>query len=186
MPEGDQVIEIANRLAPRFELVVATQDWHPRDHGSFAANHRGRQPGEIIQLNGLRQILWPVHCVQGSQGARFHPRLDQTPINRVFRKGTHPSVDSYSGFFENDRQTATGLAAYLLSQSVGDLYVMGLATDYCVKYTAQDACRLDFRTHLIRDGCRGANLQPGDSERALQQLREQGVRLLDSADVTTR
>ena len=184
VPEGDQVIEVANRLAPQFELVIATQDWHPRDHGSFAANHPGRQVGEIIQLNGIEQILWPVHCVQGSAGARFHPRLDHLAIDRVFRKGMHTSIDSYSGFFENDRQTATGLAAYLLSQSVTDLYVMGLATDYCVKYTAQDACSLDFRTHLIRDGCRGVNLQQGDSRRALQQLRKRGVRLLNSCDLT--
>ena len=144
VPGGDQVVEVINRMQPKFELVVAIQDWHPADHGSFAANHPGRSPGEQIELAGLPQILWPVHCVQGTPGAELHPGLDRSRIARVFRKGTDPSVDSYSGFFDNGRRSSTGLGEYLKDQGVTDVYICGLATDYCVKATAMDAANLGF------------------------------------------
>ena len=173
--EGDRVVEVINRLQPGFDLVVATQDWHPADHCSFAANHPGRSPGERIELAGLPQILWPVHCVQGTPGAELHPGLDRSRIARVFRKGTDPNVDSYSGFFDNGRRASTGLGEYLKGRGVTDVYVCGLATDYCVKATALDTVGLGFKTHLLVDGCRGVELQPGDIQRAIEEMREQGV-----------
>jgi len=175
VPEGDRVVEAINRMQPKFDLVAATQDWHPTDHGSFAANHPGHSPGEQIELAGLPQILWPVHCVQGTWGAELHAGLDRSRIARVFHKGTDPGVDSYSGFFDNGRRTSTGLGEYLKDQGVTDVYVCGLATDYCVKATALDAAASGFKTHLLEDGCRGVELQPGDIERAIDAMREQGV-----------
>jgi nicotinamidase/pyrazinamidase len=175
VPEGDRVVEVISRVQPEFGLVVATQDWHPAEHGSFAANHPGRSPGEQIELAGLPQILWPVHCVQGTPGAELHPGLDRSRIARVFHKGADPSVDSYSGFFDNGRRTSTGLGEYLKDQGVTDVYVCGLATDYCVKATALDAVALGFKTHLLEDGCRGVELQAGDVQRAINEMREQGV-----------
>jgi len=175
VPEGDRVVEVINRIQPGFDLVVATQDWHPAGHGSFAASHPGRSPGEQIELAGLPQILWPVHCVQGTWGAELHAGLDRSRIARVFHKGTDPGVDSYSGFFDNGRRTSTGLGEYLKDQGVTDVYVCGLATDYYVKATALDAAASGFKTHLLEDGCRGVELQPGDIERAIDAMREQGV-----------
>jgi nicotinamidase/pyrazinamidase len=177
VPEGDAVVPVANRLIPSFDLVVATQDWHPADHGSFAANHEDRSPGEIIELNGLSQILWPVHCVQGSPGAEFHPELDTDRIERVFVKGTDPLIDSYSGFFDNGHKKATGLGEYLREQDVTHVTVIGLATDYCVKFTALDAVELGFETTLVGEACRGVNLQAGDVDAALKELRAAGVGL---------
>jgi nicotinamidase/pyrazinamidase len=183
VPEGDQVIPVANRVQAAFPLVVATQDWHPAAHGSFAANHPGRSPGEVIQLGGLTQILWPVHCVQDTPGAAFASGLDTGHVARVFPKGTDPSIDSYSGFFDNGHRQATGLGDYLREHGVTAVHVLGLATDYCVKFTALDARTLGFETTLILDGCRGVNLHPGDVDRALAELRAAGVRLIGSTDL---
>jgi nicotinamidase/pyrazinamidase len=182
---GDEVVDVANRLARHFDVVVATQDWHPREHGSFAANHPGKQPYEVIDLNGLPQVLWPVHCVQGSSGADFHARLDRGAIQKVFPKGTDPSVDSYSGFHDNGRRKSTGLGEWLAAQGVDAVYVLGLATDYCVKFTALDARRDGFATFLVEDGCRGVELQPGDSERAVDEMRAAGVVVLDSGAISS-
>ncbi len=180
VPEGDAVVPVANRVQPRFDLVVATQDWHPPDHGSFAANHPGKKPGDVIEHAGLRQILWPVHCVQNTLGAALLPGLDRSRIARVFQKGDDPNIDSYSGFFDNGRRKATGLGGFLRQRGVTRVYVMGLATDYCVKFTALDARELGFETLLIEDGCRGVNLNPGDVERAVREMRAAGVSLVDS------
>ena len=183
--EGDRVVPLAHALAGsgRFDLVVATQDWHPADHGSFAANHTGRKPGDVIDLNGLRQILWPVHCVQGTRGAEFHPALDRSRIERVFKKGTDPLIDSYSGFFDNGHRKATGLHEYLKSKGVTDVYVCGLATDYCVRFTALDGRELGFNTHLIEDASRGVELKKGDVAAAVEEMRRAGVRITRSPDV---
>jgi nicotinamidase/pyrazinamidase len=178
VPEGDQLMAAANRLQPRFDLVAATQDWHPADHGSFAANHPGKKPGEQIELGGLPQILWPVHCVQDTPGAALHPHLDQARIARVFRKGTDPEIDSYSGFFDNGHRRATGLADYLKAAGVSEVYVCGLATDYCVRFTALDAVGLGFKTFLIEDACRGVNLHPGDVQQAIAEMRAKGVEVI--------
>jgi len=180
VPEGDRVIPVVNRLVPRFDLVVATQDWHPPDHGSFAANHPARKVGELIEINGLPQVLWPVHCVQNTPGAEFHPGLDRSRVVRVFQKGTDPGIDSYSGFFDNGRRKATGLGDFLRERRVTDVFVCGLATDYCVKCTAMDAAGLGFRTHLIEDACRGVELQPGDVARATAEMRAAGVVVVQS------
>src|SRR5258706_2944572 len=131
--DGDHVVPIANELVGRFELVVATQDWHRADHGSFAVNHPGRRVGEVIELSGLSQVLWPVHCVQGTHGAEFAPGLAVEKIMRVFRKGTDPTIDSYSGFFDNGHRRATGMGDWLKKRGARDIYVIGLATDYYVK-----------------------------------------------------
>ncbi len=180
---GDEIIPVLNRLQPAFDLVVATQDWHPANHGSFAANHPGQTPGAMIEFHGLPQILWPTHCVQGTPGADFAPDLDRHGWARVFHKGTDPGIDSYSGFFDNGHRQATGLADYLRASGVIEVFVTGLATDYCVKFTALDAAQLGFRTHLIADACRGVNLQPGDVDRALAEMRAAGVAITTSAAI---
>lgn len=180
---GDEVVPVANELAKKFELVVATQDWHPADHGSFAANHPGKQPYEVMDLHGLDQVLWPVHCVQGSGGAAFVDALETGAITKVFQKGTDPTVDSYSGFYDNGRRKATGLGDYLRGRGVRQAYVLGLATDYCVKFTALDAASEGFDTYLVEDGCRGVELTPGDSEAAVTEMRDAGVTILQSGDL---
>lgn len=172
---GDAVIAVASRLLPHFRLVAATQDWHPPDHLSFADNHTGKVPGETIDLDGMSQVLWPRHCVQRSPGAQLGSSLDASLIARVFPKGTNPRVDSYSGFFDNEYHQSTGLGDYLRLHGITDVYVMGLATDYCVKWTALDARKLGFNTFLVLDGCRGVNRCDGDVEAALDEMRTAGV-----------
>jgi nicotinamidase/pyrazinamidase len=181
--QGDQVIPIANKLANQFNLVIATQDWHPANHASFAANHPGKIIGDMIDLNGLPQILWPTHCVQNTRGAEFVPTLDKTKITKVFQKGTDPAIDSYSGFFDNGHRKRTGLADYLSDQSVKDVYVLGLATDYCVKFTALDAHQLGFNVFLIEDASRGVDLNPGDVNRAIEEMKKAGITILQSPQV---
>ena len=180
---GDETIPVANRLLQKFDTVVATQDWHPKDHGSFAANHPGKQPYEMIDLNGLPQVLWPPHCVQGTRGAELHADLDRAKITEVFQKGTDPSVDSYSGFYDNGKRKATGLGDWLKARGIDQLYVMGLATDYCVKFTALDARALGFDVSLVQDGSRGVELAPGDCDKAIAEMRAAGVKIVDSANV---
>jgi nicotinamidase/pyrazinamidase len=168
---------------PRFDLVVATQDWHPANHGSFAVNQPGRKPYELGELGGLPQVLWPAHCVQGTAGAELHPALEVARIRRVFPKGTDPGIDSYSGFFDNGKRKATGLGDYLRAQGADELYVLGLATDYCVRATALDAVGLGLRVNLVEDGCRGVGLRPDDIERAVGEMRAAGVRVVRSDEV---
>lgn len=180
VPGGDAVVPIANRLMESFAIVVATQDWHPPDHRSFAANHAGRRAFESIDLDGLPQVLWPQHCVQWTGGACFHPGLDTRRIVRVFAKGTDPSIDSYSGFFDNGRRKATGMGDWLRQRGVDEVTVCGLATDYCVKATAIDAAQLGLRTTLVEDACRGVGMQPSDVAEAVVSMRSAGVRLTTS------
>ena len=165
VPEGDRVVPVANRLIPRFDLVVATKDWHPADHMSFASRHPGRQAGDVIELAGLPQVLWPDHCIERTPGAEFVAGLAVPGIHRVFEKGTNRAIDSYSGFFDNGHRQATGLGDFLLGRGVTTVFILGLATDYCVKFTALDAVDLGFSTHLVLDGCRGVDLNPGDAAR---------------------
>jgi nicotinamidase/pyrazinamidase len=180
---GDEVVPVINRLQPRFDLRVATQDWHPANHGSFASMHPGRRPGEGIDLNGLPQGLWPDHCVQESWGAELHPGLEMGRVDQIIRKGTDPEIDSYSGFFDNGRRKATGLETWLRAQEVTDVYITGLATDYCVLWTARDARELGFGTHVIEDACRGVELEPGDIARAFAQMRELGIEVVRSGEI---
>ncbi len=186
VPEGDQVIPLANAVQKAFELVVAVQDWHPRDHGSFAANHPGRKPGDVVQLGSLQQILWPVHCVQNTPGADFAPGLRRDQIRRVFHKGIDPEIDSYGAFFDNGHLRATGLGDYLKSRKVTDLYILGLATDYCVRFTALDALSLGFKPHVIEDACRGVNLKPGDVADAIEEMKRAGVNIIRSEELLGR
>jgi len=180
VPDGDQVVPVINRLESKFDLVVATQDWHPPDHGSFAESHEGREPGDLVELDGLQQILWPTHCVQNTAGAELVATLSTARVARIFLKGTDPKVDSYSGFFDNAQRRATGLHDYLASKEVSAVCIAGLATDYCVKYTALDACRLGYATSLVADACRGVELKPGDVAAAIEEMTEAGVTVIGS------
>jgi nicotinamidase/pyrazinamidase len=175
---GDEVVEVANRIQSEFELIVASQDWHPPEHGSFADHHPGGSPGEVIELDGLAQILWPAHCVQGTPGAEFVNTLDLSRVARVFYKGSDPRVDSYSAFFDNGRRRSTGLSDFLKGERVEEVTLLGLATDYCVRFTALDAVREGFRTRVIGSGCRAVDLEPGDGERTLEEMRAAGVEVI--------
>lgn len=181
--EGDKVLPIANRLLRLpFDLKVASKDWHPKNHGSFAANH-GKQPGEKIQLQGIPQILWPSHCIQGTSGAEFASDWESALVDHVVYKGTDPTIDSYSAFFDNQHLRSTGLAEYLKERSISDLYVAGLATDYCVKFSALDARKLGFNVYVIPEGCRAVNLDPADEPRAYAEMRAAGVQIVSLEDV---
>ena len=178
VPQGDEVIPVANQLQAKFSLMAATQDWHPPNHGSFAANHPGKKVFEQTELGGLRRTLWPVHCVQDTPGADLAAGLNRERIARIFQKGTDPAIDSYSGFFDNGHRRATGLGEWLKSKGVTDLYICGLATDYCVKFTALDAVSLGFKTHLFEDASRGVNLRPTDVKEAISEMQRAGVEIL--------
>jgi nicotinamidase/pyrazinamidase len=183
VPQGNEVVPLANELQRRFELVLATQDWHPPNHGSFAANHKGKKPGDRIILDGIEQILWPVHCVQNTHGAEFARAFDTSRIAHVFHKGIDPLIDSYSTFFDNAHRRHTGLAHYLEKRSIKEIYLMGLALDYCVKYSALDARELGLKTHVILDGCRGIELKRGDISRAMDEMKQAGATILKSGDL---
>jgi nicotinamidase/pyrazinamidase len=179
--KGDEVVPVANRLITscKFDLIVATQDWHIPGHGCFASV--SDQPvGTLGDLNGIPQVWWPDHCVWGTKGADFHKNLLIGRVNLILRKGFNKNVDSYSAFNDNAKKT-TGLAEYLKSQGVTDIYVLGLATDYCVKFTATDGVDAGFKTHLVVDGCRAVNLKPNDGEKSITDLELSGVEIVDSA-----
>ena len=178
VPEGDRVVPIANRLMPDYATVVATQDWHPADHGSFAANHLWRKPGQVIDLDGLQQVLWPIHCVQDTWGSEFVPDLDLLGITKVFRKGTDPKIDSYSGFYDNGHRKSTGLAEWLRERGITQVDVLGLALDYCVKYTVLDALREGFAVRLLEQATRPVDLQEGDGRRAVEEMRAAGAEVI--------
>lgn len=176
--EGDQIIPFINRLLEfDFPVVVASQDWHPENHGSFAPMH-GKAPGDHVDLCGLDQILWPVHCVQNNYGAKFPSNLNSSKIQKVFFKGSNRDVDSYSAFFDNGHLRATGLNNYLKDKSVRDLYIAGLATDYCVKFTTLDALKLGFRVFVISDACRAVNLKEGDGAAAFNEMERAGAKII--------
>ncbi|MFI0435336.1 MAG: bifunctional nicotinamidase/pyrazinamidase [Parachlamydiaceae bacterium] len=181
---GGAIIPLINEMIHYpFDLIVATKDWHPADHRSFASHHQGKKPGDIIHLGGIEQILWPDHCLQGAEGSEFAPGWDTTKIDKVIYKGTDPFIDSYSSFYDNGHRKQTGLENYLREKGVQQLFIAGLATDYCVKYSVLDALKLGFRTYVIVDACRGVNLDPQDSEKALQDMRKGGAVLLSFRDL---
>lgn len=184
--ESELVIDIANKaieLCQKKQIdIIASQDWHPANHLSFAANS-GTQVGDIGELNGLAQVWWPIHCVQGEHGAQFHPNLNQQAISEVFTKGETPQVDSYSANFDNDKISQTRLHPWLQAQQISHLIIMGIATDYCVKFTVLDALKLGYRVDVLTDGCRGVNLAPEDSQKALQEMKEQGAKLTTIASL---
>jgi nicotinamidase/pyrazinamidase len=180
VPDGDKIVPLANALMAKFDIVVATRDWHPAGHGSFASRYPGRNVGDVAELNGLQQILWPDHCVQDTSGADLAPGLDLETIERVFQKGTDTGVDSYSGFFDNARRNATGLGEYLKDRGVTEVAVCGLATDYCVKFTALDAVDLGFETTLVEDACRGVEISAGDVAKAIEEMKAAGAKVVNS------
>jgi nicotinamidase/pyrazinamidase len=181
VPDGDAIIPIANKIQPAFHVVVATQDWHPPNHLSFAVNHPGKKPFDQVDLDGLPQTLWPVHCVQGTPGAALARSLAHDRIACVFQKGTEPRIDSYSGFFDNGHRKSTGMGEWLGSRQITEVFVCGLATDYCVKFTALDALNCGFKTSLVTDATRAVNLHPDDGEKTIEALRAAGVSLTNSS-----
>ncbi len=183
VPLGDEVIAPIHRVAPRFEHIVLTQDWHPADHCSFAASHPGKEPFDSIQIAYGPQTLWPPHCVQGTGGAEFHPALALTRAELILRKGFRPQIDSYSAFFENDRSTPTGLAGYLRDRGLKRVFLAGLAYDYCVAYSALDARRLGLPAFVLRDACRAIGLN-GSVAAMDSEFAKAGVTVLDSGELS--
>ena len=175
--DGDAVVAAANRLMAAYDLVVATQDWHPPEHCSFASQHPGAALYEVVTVAGIEQTLWPDHCVQGTPGAALHPELDTRRVSLILRKGVRRALDSYSAFFENDRRTATGLAGYLRALGVRRVALCGLATDYCVRYSALDAARLGFEVEVVTGACRGVDAPPGNVARARAEMGAAGILL---------
>jgi nicotinamidase/pyrazinamidase len=180
---GDQVIEVIHRIAPGFEHILLTQDWHPPGHHSFASVHGGKDPFESIHLSYGAQTLWPDHCVQGTHGAAFHPSLALTRAELVLRKGFRSHIDSYSAFFENDRTTPTGLSGYLRERSLTRIFLAGLAYDFCVGYSALDARRLGLPAVIVRDACRAIDLD-GSVAMMEAEFASTGVTLIESADLS--
>lgn len=180
VPGGDEILPLVNRLIGAFEHVILTQDWHPAGHSSFASSHAGQSPFATIRMPYGDQTLWPDHCVQGTPGAEFHRDLAWTKAELVIRKGFRKAIDSYSAFYENDRTTPTGLAGYLRERGLNRLVMVGLATDFCVAYSALDAARLGFETTVVMDACRAIDLD-GSLAAAEAQMRQAGVKLTESA-----
>jgi nicotinamidase/pyrazinamidase len=183
VPDGDSVIEPIQRIAPLFRHVILTQDWHPAGHSSFASSHAGMKPFEEIKLSDRTQTLWPDHCVQGTKGAEFHPALHLPQAELILRKGFRPQIDSYSAFFENDRLTPTGLAGYLLERNLINVFLAGLAYDFCVGYSALDARRLALPAVVIRDACRPIDLN-GSVANIESEFAKAGVGLIDSTELS--
>jgi len=176
--EGSKIIPLVNNLQKKFDLVVATQDWHPANHESFASNYPNGVIGDLVDLHGLPQVLWPDHCIQNTWGAELAETLDISSVQKVFRKGAEAAVDSYSGFFDNGKRKDTGLSTYLQSKDVEQLFIVGLATDYCVKFTALDAVNLGFETTVIVDAVKAVNLHPEDQENAIRTMRQAGIQII--------
>ena len=181
VPGGDEIVPLINRLQPKFDLVIATQDWHPEGHASFASSHLGKKQFESIKLDGLDQVLWPDHCVQNSEGAEFHPDLDTARVEAIFRKGTNPKIDSYSGFYDNAHLKSTGLAGYLREKGVKELYFCGLAAEFCVFFSLKDALEEGFQATLIEDATRALDNDQFDNAKA--EIRQKGGKLITSEEI---
>lgn len=181
--EGNQVVPLINQMMNYVDLVVFTQDWHPPGHGSFAST-QGREVGSVIELDGLEQILWPDHCVQETEGAEFASGLRVDRADRVFQKGVEHHIDSYSGFFDNGKRRSTGLGDYLKEKDVSQVYIAGLATDYCVRFTAIDSLHLGFPTSVVYDACRAVNKDREDERKSFEEIENQGGKILHSSQLT--
>lgn len=182
VPEGDRIVPLINRLAEQFKQVVIAQDWHPAGHASFASSHPGRQPYEVIQLPYGEQTLWPDHCIQGSRGADFHSGLNLPHAQLIIRKGCNPDIDSYSAFLEADRATTTGLAGYLKERGIDTVYMVGLALDFCVMFSALDARAAGFNTFVVLDACRAIDMN-GSLASAIERMQVAGVGLIQSTEL---
>lgn len=181
VPNGDEIISLINDLQPKFDLVIATQDWHPKGHASFASSHEGKKPFDQIDLDGIDQVLWPDHCVQNTKGAEFHPDLETSKIEAIFRKGTNLKIDSYSGFYDNVHQKSTGLAGYLREKGATELYFTGLAGDYCVYFSVKDALAEGFEVTLIEDGTRA--LDKDGFKKAKEDILSKGGKIINSSEI---
>lgn len=181
VPGGDEIVPLINRLQPKFDLVIATQDWHPEGHASFASSHLGKEQFESIKLDGLDQVLWPDHCVQNSEGAEFHRDLDTARVEAIFRKGTNLKIDSYSGFYDNAHLKSTGLAGYLREKGVKELYFCGLAAEFCVFFSLKDALEEGFQATLIEDATRA--LDNDQFEKAKAEILQKGGKLMTSGEI---
>lgn len=183
--KSNSIIPIINSLvkSDKFNLIVVTKDWHPKNHKSFASNHFNKNVYDVITLNGINQVLWPDHCVQKTKGARLHKNLKLSKSYFTIRKGQNPEIDSYSGFYDNDHKTSTGLAEYLKKKKINKVYIVGLATDYCVKFTALDSISEGFTTYLIKDAVKGVNVKKGDEKQAFEEMRNAGVNIIFSKSI---
>ncbi|HZW77088.1 MAG TPA: bifunctional nicotinamidase/pyrazinamidase [Flavobacteriaceae bacterium] len=181
VPEGDQIIPVINKIQPKFDLIVASQDWHPKDHVSFASNHPGKNIFDVIEIHGKQQTLWPDHCVQNTEGADFHPDLDTQKWETIFRKGTDKNIDSYSAFFDNGHLKSTGLAGYLKEKGFSQIYLCGLAADICVYYSLFDAFKEGFACFFIEDASRSLN--PSELEKQKAEMRESGIQIVQSYEI---
>lgn len=179
---GNEIIPLINKTQTFFDIVIATQDWHPKNHVSFAKNHHLKK-GDIINVGGNQQILWPVHCVENSWGAEFAKDFDTKHVKKIFHKGVDPMIDSYSTFFDNERKRDTGLDAYLREKKVQDVYFAGLATEYCVFYSAIHAKELGYNVFVMLDACRGIELHPGDIENAIVGMKKIGVKIINTSEI---
>jgi nicotinamidase/pyrazinamidase len=182
VPGGQHVVPVVHRIAGAFRHAILTQDWHPPDHHSFASHHPGRHPFDTVETSHGSQVLWPDHCVQGSEGAAFHPHLQTDNTELILRKGFRPDIDSYSAFLENDQRTRTGLTAYLHERELRRIFVVGLAYDYCVRYSAIDGRAAGFETYVVEDACRGIDREDSASD-ANRAFREAGVHRITSSDL---
>ncbi|MFP4011953.1 MAG: bifunctional nicotinamidase/pyrazinamidase [Spirochaetaceae bacterium] len=180
---GNDIIPVINHVSPRFPMVVATQDWHPEGHVSFASFHEGAAVQDIVRIGDIDQILWPDHCVQGTRGAEFHPELDVKPVNLILHKGTKQELDSYSAFFENDKKTETGLRSLLQGLGFDRVVVCGLAADVCVYFTAVDARAVGFETAVLWDATRGVDIPEGSVEKARDDMKSRGVAFIESSEL---
>jgi nicotinamidase/pyrazinamidase len=179
---GNEIIPVINELvkSAKFNFVIATQDWHPKEHKSFASNHSNKKVYDVIKLNGIVQVLWPDHCIQRRKGAKFHKDLNLGKDFKVFKKGTNPEIDSYSGFYDNDHKSSTGLSSYLKKKNIDEVFVLGLAADFCVKFTAIDSLREGFKTYVIKDATRGVNINKDDPKKAFMEMKNLGIRIITS------
>lgn len=182
VPDGDKIIPVINKIISKFDKVIATQDWHPKNHISFASTHN-KKVGDVIEIEGIKQMLWPEHCVQGSFGAELHKDLDLTKVDIILRKGTNANIDSYSAFLENDKKTETGLRHLLKGLGIEKVYICGLALDYCVYYSAYDAVRSGFDTYVIKDATRGVDVPKGNIEKVLNHMVSVGIKIINHEDL---
>ncbi len=179
---GDRIVPVINELSKQFDTVIQTQDWHPQNHSSFASSHNGKEPFETIEMNYGGQVLWPDHCVQGTDGAAFHPDLNTTRSQLIIRKGFRKQIDSYSAFFENDQKTSTGLTGYLNNRSIEKLYVCGLATDFCVKWSVLDGIDEGFEVRVVEDAAAGIDIEDSVAK-AWNEMEGAGANKISSSDI---
>ena len=182
VPGGDTIIPVINSLIPGFNAVIQTQDWHPEGHHSFASSHEGKDPYDTVEMDYGDQVLWPDHCVQGTRGAEFHPDLNTTKTEVIIRKGFRKEIDSYSTFYENDQKTPTGLTGYLRERGISEIYVAGLATDFCVKWSVIDGLKEEFTVHVIEDAVKGIDMD-GSVEQAWKEMKGAGAEITTTGKI---